>query len=124
MARILVIDDDADVRIALQDTLEISGHDVVALSCGDGALKAHSDLPVDIVVTDLFMPGKEGMETIADFRRHYPALPVIAISGLGPRDGSDYLQMANLLGARYVLGKPFTASELLEIIDTCVDAAA
>lgn len=121
MARILIIDDDDAVRASIRDFLEIHDHTTVELSDGSQAVSTHKDTPVDLVVTDIFMPGKEGMETIVDLNRSAPNLPIIAISGTKPTSGGDYLSMANRLGAKFVLGKPFSMSELIMCVNACLD---
>ena len=114
MAKILVIDDEQPVRRAICQMLTRGGH--AALEAGDGAdgLKlARAEQP-DLVITDILMPNKEGIETIRELRRDAPGLPILVISGTG---GSGlYLQMAQLLGAHAALAKPFRSAELLAAV--------
>lgn len=116
MARILLIDDDDALRGVIAQNLELAGH--VVLQAGDGrqGVDLFHIAPVDLVLTDLVMPGKEGVETIIEMHREKPELPIIAMSGGMPRS-SMYLEIAAKLGARRALAKPFTPQELLSAID-------
>ncbi len=115
MSRILIIDDEPSIRQIMTQVLAAHGHETVAAADGvEGAalLRTHS---VDLVITDLIMPGAEGIETIIGMRRANPGLPIIAMSGT--IDGRGYLRMARLLGARRTLQKPFTTQGLLKAIN-------
>jgi len=120
VARILLVEDDADVREFLRFTLEELGHAVVAVDGGEAAMRALADDPVELVITDLFMPGKDGFEAILELRHHSPHLPVVAISG-GIRGGSPAalrpLETARELGATEVLPKPFSRARLREVVE-------
>jgi DNA-binding NtrC family response regulator len=116
MSRILIIDDDAGVRAYLQYGLSLGAHDVVVANNGDEGIQRHRESPVDLVITDLFMPEKDGLETIVAIRRETPSIPIIAISGGHVTSGS-VLQAARLVGAANVLEKPFDAGKLLSMID-------
>lgn len=116
MSRILVIDDDPQIRSLLREILTDERHEV--LEAGDGAegirrLREHA---VDLVITDLIMPKQEGLETILKLRREFPKLGVIAISGGGRKGPTDYLTSAKLLGARRVIPKPFKAASITEAV--------
>src|SRR4051794_5160474 len=97
MARILVIDDDVDVRAVLEEALKLAGHEVDLAADGEEGLKRYLSAPADLVITDLFMPNQEGVETIIKLRRSFPEIPVIAISG-NPL-ASTMLAVARKLGA-------------------------
>ena len=113
MPHILLIDDDAPFRNMLRLTLEELGHDVTEAHDGKEGLAAHQLNPVDLVITDLVMPGMEGIETIIELKRCSPALKIIAMSGGGRINAAtDYLPTARLLGANRTLAKPFTPQEL------------
>jgi len=118
MARILLVDDDDTVRTVLSIMLEREGHTVVQGVNGNDALRQLRHHTVDLVITDLVMPEKEGLETIMEVRRTYPQLKVIAMSGGGTGRSKAYLTMAKSLGAERVLKKPFTAEDLLKEIKT------
>jgi CheY-like chemotaxis protein len=110
--RVLVVDDNADLRSALKELLEHLGYEVQTARDGAAALASHRERAVAIVITDIFMPGTEGMETIARFKRGWPAVRVIAMSGGGEVAKSSYLQAALHIGADATLRKPFTLQTL------------
>ncbi|MEW6304417.1 MAG: response regulator [Verrucomicrobiota bacterium] len=116
MATILVIDDDEQVRFLVQTMLRRAGHEVSLASNGNEGLAAYRANPTALVITDLIMPEKEGLETIQELKQAYPACKIIAMSG-GMRQGTlDFLPVAKRLGADYVLPKPFNRSELLAAV--------
>jgi DNA-binding response OmpR family regulator len=112
MANVLLVEDDSELRKALRLNLEEFGHKVVEAGDGREAMLLFRSVGADIVVTDLVMPEKEGLETISEFRRHRPELPIVAMSGGGRIAPGLNLSMALRLGARRVLLKPFPISEL------------
>jgi len=113
MARILIADDEQDVRTLLERALTIAGHEAQVAKDGNEALALLRTTPMDVAVVDLYMPGKDGIETIMDIRRRHPDVKIIAITGSEPPTGKAMLHMARKLGAHQVLAKPFTAEELL-----------
>jgi CheY-like chemotaxis protein len=115
--RILVVDDNADIRSSTKQLLEKLGYDVQTASEGAAAVRAHRERNVAIVLTDIFMAGTEGMETIATFKREWPDVRVVAMSGGGERAKMDYLEAAAQVGADATLQKPFTLKALLAAID-------
>ena len=116
LARILVADDEAEIRVALRLVLEAAGHDVLEASDGAVALKAFAATPTDLVLCDLFMPTKDGLETIVELVRRFPDAKIIAMSGGGATGLVGLLPAARRLGAAAVIHKPFRAAELLEVI--------
>jgi DNA-binding NtrC family response regulator len=116
MARLLIIDDDPQMRRSLEITLTAAGHTVAAAANGRAGLKAFRDGAVDIVITDIVMPEMEGLETIRELRRRRPDLKIVAISGAWSQPIS-YLRIAKELGAHYLLAKPFETQALLDVID-------
>ena len=117
MAEILVIEDDVEVRNLLGALLRRAGHEVVEAENGQQGIHQFRTHPADLIITDLFMPVKEGLETIVDLRREFPDLKIIAISG-GHREGTgNYLKAAQLCGASRIFNKPFNNSDLLAAID-------
>lgn len=111
--KIVVIDDDAQIRRMVTRVLSGAGYAVVTAADGiRGMAMVNKERP-QLVVTDIFMPEQEGIETILELRRHNPTIKIIAMSGGGPIGGSDLLKMARLLGAHEVIEKPFRAAELL-----------
>jgi DNA-binding response OmpR family regulator len=107
VARILVMDDDEQIRLLLQRALERRGHQVVMAADGRAGLAAFAEQPADLLVIDLIMPDKEGLETIIELRRDHAEVPIIAISGGGRVAPKGYLDVAKRLGAAKVFSKPF-----------------
>ncbi len=116
MARILVIDDDAQIRDVLKQFLERAEYEVRVAPDGSAGLKLHREDPADLIITDIVMPGKEGLETIMEFRRHFPAVRIIAISGGGRIGPHDYLNTAKAMGAQKTFSKPFDPQELMAAV--------
>lgn len=113
MASVLIIDDDDMVRTMLLRTLARGGHDVTGARDGVEGVALFRRKPVDLVITDIFMPNQEGLATIMELRREAPGLRIIAISGGGARASLDVLPVAEALGAQKTLRKPFTPSDML-----------
>ena len=114
MARVLIVDDDADIREGVHDMLAACGHSVFEASNGAIALRQLTSNCIDVVLTDILMPDKEGIETIQEIRRIQPDKKILAMSGCEARH--EYLDFARYLGADAVLTKPFQPAELLEAI--------
>jgi len=113
---ILVIDDDENIRLLLRAILEPEGYRVLEASDGDKGVKEYQKNPTDLVITDLIMPGKEGIETIRDLRREFPNVKIIAVSGGGRIGPDSYLKMAKGVGALCTLSKPIDRSGLLDAV--------
>jgi len=111
--RALVIDDDDFVRATIAAILESAGYDVIEASDGQQGLQQFLRNAVDLVITDILMPSKEGIETIVDIRQRDREVRIIAVSGGGNLGSSSVLHAARRLGADAVLSKPFTKDELL-----------
>jgi DNA-binding response OmpR family regulator len=117
MARILVIDDDNDVRSLAQDVLRSAGHEVFVAADGAQGIALQRTKPAAVVITDILMPEKEGLETIRDLKHEFPGLKIIAISGAGKRVKSTaYLLTARELGAQALLRKPFNSDALVQTV--------
>jgi len=112
MARILIVDDNALFRSLLQRRLEQAGHQAVGAAEGEEALRLQRQQPADVILCDLFMPGKEGLETIRELRQT-SQVPVIAMTGDGPATGTHLLAVAAKLGADRTLAKPIDFEVLL-----------
>ena len=117
MARILLIDDDRLVRQSIRLALTESGHQVDEAENGADGLERAAAAPPDLVITDLIMPEREGIETILALRRIAPGLPIIAMSGGGRIGPGDLLAAAKRLGATTTLRKPFDDVQLMAEID-------
>ncbi len=117
MADIVVVDDDPGLRGALRKILERGGHGVREAPDGEAGLRLVEARAPDLVVTDLLMPEKEGIETIMELRDRFPRVRILAISGAGTPDGEEGpLVDARLFGAHATLAKPFSVQALLEVV--------
>jgi DNA-binding response OmpR family regulator len=118
--RVLIIEDDTSVGAAIQLMLDREGSDTVHAPDADEGLQAFDSSSFDLVIVDIFMPGMNGLETIAEFKNRSPAVPVLAISGFRFRDsmdpGLDFLGMAAEVGATVCLRKPFTSEQLMTAV--------
>lgn len=111
--RVLVVDDDHDVRLVLCRMLESGGYETAEARHGREALETALEYPFDVLITDLIMPEQEGIETIQQFHQIYPHMKIVAISGAY---GSDYLRIAKHLGAHEVMQKPLRLEVVLNTI--------
>jgi CheY-like chemotaxis protein len=116
MERILVIDDDVHVLNVLHFTLVCEGYQVLKASNGKEGMKLYREDPFDLIITDLIMPEKEGIETIRGLTEEFPTIKIIAISGGGRIGPADYLHMAKILGAKRTLAKPIGRDELVRTV--------
>jgi CheY-like chemotaxis protein len=116
MAFVLVIDDDASARRSLQLVLENAGHSVAVAEDGEAGLALCGELPFDCVVTDMLMPGRDGVSTIMELRRVRPGLRIVAISGSGAAGQVDFVKLARHVGADATLEKPFRSNALLRAV--------
>jgi DNA-binding response OmpR family regulator len=121
MAKILVLDDEASIVLMIKKMLEKAGHEVdMALNGKDGMILFEQNKP-DLLITDIIMPEKEGLETIFELRQKYPDLKIIAISGGGRISPEGYLPGAKLLGADMVFQKPLDQKEFLQAVATLLN---
>jgi len=116
MPHILVIDDDDQVRLMLRKILESEGYTVTDASDGKEGIECYRKNQADLIITDIIMPEKEGIETIIELKKEYPDVKIIAMSGGGKNSPEEYLEFAKLLGAIHSFNKPIRKNELLEII--------
>ena len=122
MAKILLVDDNLELLELHQVFLEQQDHQVTVAPNGLKATQLLKEAAFDIMVTDILMPDKEGIETIMEVCEQYPQMPVIAVSGGGRTNADDYLNMAERLGAARSLSKPFAPSELQRAIEQCLQS--
>jgi DNA-binding NtrC family response regulator len=113
---ILVIDDDPEVRSMLSDLLQRAGHEVIQCSDGRAAMKVLRERQINIVITDIIMPEKESIETIQELQQEFPEVRIIAISGDGRIDPSNYLSLAKAFGVQCTFEKPFDNDEMLQAV--------
>ena len=122
MANILVIEDDSSFRNVLVQMLEREGYDVRQAENGNQAISLCDDFVPDLVITDIIMPDKEGLETIQELLLSFPGIKIIAMSGGGKFGPDSYLPLAQKLGAKKTLQKPFMRDDLLmtvsEVLNT------
>ena len=116
MVRILIIDDDEQILAMLRQTLEREGYEVMEASDGNEGLRRYRENPTDLIITDLIMPEKEGIETIMELHRDFPDVKIIAISGGGRVDPGQYLSIAKSFGAQYTFTKPIERKKLLKAV--------
>lgn len=116
MSRVLIIEDDEQVRSMLRFRLEDAGHDVAEASEGGEGMALFKEAPFPLVITDLIMAGMEGIETIRTLKKTDTGVKLIAISGGGRADPHEYLEMAKALGADRVFAKPVDWDELIDSI--------
>lgn len=112
--KILVIDDDPSVRKFITTTLKNESYSVIEAENGaEGLIKFQDERDIGIIITDLIMPQKEGLETIMDIRKINPSVKILAISGGGKVGPENFLLLADAVGANATLKKPFSGQELL-----------
>lgn len=123
MARILIIDDDVALRAALAKHLQRVGHVVRLAADGIAGARADRQEPADVILVDIFMPGRGGLATIEQLRRERPSARIVAMSGVANAVGLSVQQHATALGADRFIAKPFEAAELVTLIEELVHKA-
>lgn len=115
---VLIVDDDDDMRLSLKLALEIAGYAVEAAADGQEALAIQRRTPADVLITDIFMPERDGFEIIDAVRTQFPRTKIVVISG-GPQVARrNYLEDASLMEVDAVLSKPFEVEALLRTLET------
>ena len=122
MYKLLLIDDEEEFRGVVGEFLKKAGFIVRLAASGDEGIEIFRKERIDLVIVDIWMPDKDGLETMMDIRRSFSGAKVIAISGGGPSGNLQPLARAKQLGAKAVLTKPFTNDELLEAISCALYA--
>ena len=123
MARILVIDDERLICEMLEDALTAAGHEVTTASDGRKGLRLLKGRSVDLIITDIFMPEKDGLATIEELRRTQSDAKIIAISGGSRIREADVLGWAGELGAAHTFRKPLEWRAFLAAVDDCLGDA-
>jgi DNA-binding response OmpR family regulator len=121
MSKILVLDDEPSILLMIKKMLEKAGYEVIIASNGKEGMRLFDSEKPDMVITDIIMPEKEGLETIFELRRMHPDLKIIAISGGGRISPDGYLPGAKLLGANMVFQKPLVQKEFLAAVASLLD---
>jgi DNA-binding NtrC family response regulator len=122
MQRILVIDDDAAARGTMRTALETEGFEVTEAPNGRVGISLFHRRPTDLVICDIFMPEKDGLETIIDLKREYPGVRIVTVND-NPFGEMDYAAVALRLGAMRVLRKPLGRETLLDAVHEALDSA-
>jgi DNA-binding response OmpR family regulator len=113
---VLIVDDNADMQSFVKIVLERAGFEAQVAADGERALALQRAHPVDVLITDIFMPERDGIELIHQFKSAFPQVKIIAMSGGGRISKRDYLPLAADIGADLVLRKPFAADTLLSML--------
>ena len=116
MARVIVIDDQEPIRRIVRRALENDGHEVFEASDGEVGIELLERAPADVVITDIFMPGMDGIVTLRQIRKRFPAVKVIVMSGGDSTGMLDLRRDAELLGAVTSLQKPFNARDIVDVV--------
>jgi CheY-like chemotaxis protein len=117
LRRLLVVDDNEDMRQSMKRLLEHLGYEVRVASNGRHALEMQREAASDVLISDIFMPDTDGLETIKQFREAFPGMKIIAMSGGGASLEADYLSTASVVGADAILRKPFSKESLLKALE-------
>ncbi len=120
MKTVLIIDDDDMFREMLKRLLDREGYKVVEAGNGNLGIDQFQKSYPDLVVCDMIMPDKEGIETIVDLQKLNSEIPIIAVSGGGRAGPESYLPLAKAMGAKKVFSKPFDNKEFLEFVSNCI----
>lgn len=125
MKRVLVVDDDSSVGAAIRFMLDREGYDTMHVLDAVAGMRVFESSPFDLAIVDIFMPGTNGLTTIAGFRRLAPAVPIVAMSGFRFRSSMnadlDFLGMASEAGAVACLRKPFACEQLMTAVHASLE---
>lgn len=113
---VLVADDDRLVRETFRYTMEEEGYTVHTANDGAEAIRILSEERIDVALIDVFMPEKDGLETILDIRKHHPSTLVFAMSGYAGKGSQKYLSIAEKFGADRIIHKPTPPSQVIQLI--------
>ena len=119
--KILIVDDEANIRFLIKTALDTLDVELFTAEDGEKALEMYQKTPVDLLITDIIMPHKEGAQLISELKSITPELKIIAISGGGLIGPNTYLELAQQLGANHVLTKPFGIAELKNLVQKLLD---
>jgi CheY-like chemotaxis protein len=121
MARVIVIDDQEAIRRIVRRVLERAGHEVLDAADGERGLELLERHPADVVLSDIFMPGMDGIQMLRQIRKQFPAVKVIVMSGGDSSGMLDLRRDAELLGAVKSLSKPFTTHEIVAVVNSVLE---
>lgn len=117
MKTILVIDDDKVTLEILKQALSKEGYDVLAVGTGKEGLDAYRKKPVDLIITDLLMPGTSGLAVIEKLKQEFSSVTIFAITAGTSGEGNDFLHMAQVLGAKRTFRKPLDCGDLIKAVN-------
>lgn len=120
MTHILIIDDEQPIRLILRKLVESEGYTVTEASNGIEGIKSYHENPADLIIIDIIMPDKQGIQTIRELKKEYPDVKIIAISGGGKGTPDGYLNLAKKSGAMQTIEKPIRKEELLKAIKNLI----
>ena len=123
MQKILIIDDEPHILLMLKKMLERVGYEIEIATNGVEGIRLFKESGSDLVITDIIMPEKEGLETIREMRRIKSDLKIIAMSGGGKVSADNYLQIARIFGAAESIAKPFTQEEMVSAVQSLLEQA-
>ena len=118
MPSLLVVDDDEQVCGVLREAFEGAGYQVTTAHDGQEGTLCYRECPTDLVILDILMPEKEGLETLIELRRDFPSIKIIAISGGSERAHVNLLDLAKRLGALHTVKKPFQMQALVDLANS------
>jgi YesN/AraC family two-component response regulator len=124
MQKILIIDDEPHILMMLKKMMEKAGYEAELASNGKEGMELFQKSPSDLVITDIIMPEKEGLETIREMKRLHPKLKIIAMSGGGKISAENYLETASIFGANRIIQKPFAQHEMVSAVKELMASAA
>ena len=124
MARILVIDDDDSLRTALQRLFEKGDHEVFAERSGEMGIQRYKEEPIDLVITDIFMPNKSGLRVIQEIRQEDPDAKIVVMTSFDETWGVGYLSLAKQLGANRTFSKPFEMKEMEKTVRELLESGS
>jgi DNA-binding NtrC family response regulator len=116
MKRILIIDDEVHILLMLKKMLELEGYEIDIASDGAEGLELFRKTAPQLVITDIIMPEKEGLETIREMKRAQPDLKILAMSGGGKISADNYLDTARIFGASSIIEKPFKRTHMVSLV--------
>lgn len=122
MPGVLLVEDDEQLRKLLKRLLTVSGYEVWEAQNGKGVGAMYEAHHPDLVITDVVMPEKEGLEVIMDLRRRDQKVKIITMSGGGQIDGEAYLLIARKLGVQHTLSKPFSNADFLNVVRLALES--
>lgn len=120
LINLLIIDDDIFFRELIKDILNDYPVNILEATDGDKGLEMLKSEPIHLVITDIIMPEKEGLESIIEIIQKYPGVKILAVSGGGSSGSPHYLEMARSLGAHATLAKPFDDKTLIDKINELI----